>query len=114
MIKESILYHKIINLQFFQKSKMTKFNFSKTLNFSNPIIKKMWAKRGSNPRPSDYETDALPTAPLTLDAVKIIIKLNYEFMTFLSKEKSFSCEFKIFNVFKLSILEKTKYWKFLI
>ena len=26
----------------------------------------MWAKRGSNPRPSDYETDALPTAPLTL------------------------------------------------
>ena len=28
--------------------------------------KKEWDERGSNPRPSDYETDALPTAPPSL------------------------------------------------
>ena len=33
--------------------------------------KKSWAKRGSNPRPSDYETDALPTAPLSLVIIEI-------------------------------------------
>ena len=32
---------------------------------------KEWDKRGSNPRPSDYETDALPTAPLSLVIIEI-------------------------------------------